>query len=296
MKVLITGAGGYVGNSLVQFFAEKEIEVYALYNFTSPTHMDILPQVDWIQADLRTKINDIEPVDVIIHAATVHPLSRKVPNALDYLDSNINATRNLLDYSISCSAKLFIYLSTVTIHGNIFVKELSENTPQQQPGLLGMSKYFAERIVETYSKHVPSVILRLPGIVGPDLLSHGRPWLCNVLQKAVANNPIHIFNGSSSFNNVTDIEDIGNLITLLIKEWTSGTDVFNLAAQSPIPLKQVVENIINQTQSVSKIIEEKNNKNSFFINIDKVMQKINFSPKITEIMIRDFVKANDLTL
>ena len=290
MKVLLTGAGGYVGNSLVQFFAERGTEVYALYNLTFPAHMDT--RVHLIQADLGVKIEDLEPVDIIIHCATVHPFSRRLPNALDYVDSNINATRNLLDYGLSCSAKLFIYLSTVTIHGNILVKELNENTPQHEPNLLGMTKYLAERVVETYADRLPSVILRLPGIVGPELLALQRPWLCSVLQKAIRNEPIRIFNGSSPFNNVTDITDIGNLIVLLMEKWNSGVDIFNLAAQSPLELNQVVQNIINQTQSDSEIIEEQNNKNSFFINIDKVLNQLQFMPKTTEAMIQRFVQEN----
>lgn len=292
MKVLLTGAGGYVGNSLVQFFAERGTEVYALYNSTFPAHMDTLPRVHLIQADLGIKIEDLEPVDIIIHCATVHPFSRRLPNALDYVDSNINATRNLLDYGLSCSAKLFIYLSTVTIHGNILVKELNENTPQHEPNLLGMTKYLAERVVETYADRLPSVILRLPGIVGPELLALQRPWLCSVLQKAIRNEPIRIFNGSSPFNNVTDITDIGNLIVLLMEKWNSGVDIFNLAAQSPLELNQVVQNIINQTQSDSEIIEKRNNKNSFFINIDKVLNQLQFMPKTTEAMIQRFVQEN----
>lgn len=290
MKVLLTGAGGYVGNSLVQFFAGRGVEVYALYNLTFPAHKDT--RVHLIQADLGIKIKDLEPVDIIIHCATVHPFSRSLPNALDYVDSNINATRNLLDYGISCSARLFIYLSTVTVHGNIQAKVLNENTPQHEPNLLGMTKYLAERVVETYADRLPSVILRLPGIVGPELLALQRPWLCSVLQKAIRNEPIRIFNGSSSFNNVTDITDIGNLIVLLMEKWNSGVDIFNLAAQSPLKLNQVVQNIINQTQSDSEIIEEQNNKNSFYINIDKVLNQLQFMPKTTEAMIQRFVQEN----
>ena len=130
MKVLITGAGGYVGKFLAQSLAEQKHEVWALYRRTSPVHMETLQQVRWVQHDLGINAEELEPVDVIIHTATVHPYSRQSPNAVDYVDSNINATRNLLDYAVSCSAKLFIYLSTVSIHGNVLVQELRENTSQ----------------------------------------------------------------------------------------------------------------------------------------------------------------------
>ena len=255
--------------------------------------METLQQVRWVQHDLvGINAEKLKPVDVIIHAATVHPYSRQLLNAVDYVDSNINATRNLLDYAVSCSAKLFIYLSTVKIHGNVFVSELKENTPQHEPDLLGMTKYLAERVVETYADRVPSVILRSPGIVGPELLSLGRPWLCGVLKKALSHEPIKIYNGDSPFNNVTDVMDIGKLITLLMKQWHSGVDIFNLATQVRLPLNQVVQNCIHQTQSRSEIIEEQNDKSSFFINIDKIINELEFMPKTTEAMLHDFVKAN----
>ena len=274
MKVLVTGAGGYVGKYLTQLLAEQKHEVWALFRCTSPIHMGTLMQVRWIQCDLGVNTDELEPVDVIVHSATVHPYSRQLPNAVDYLNSNINATRNLLDFAVSCSAKLFIYLSTVAIHGNVLVQELTENTPQHEPDLLGMTKFLAERVVETYADRVPSVILRLPGVVGPELLSLGRPWLCGVLKKALSHEPIKIYNGDSPFNNVTDLTDIGKLITLLMEHWTSGVDIFNLATREALPLRQVVQNIIHQTQSSSEIIEEKKDKNNFFINIDNILTQL----------------------
>jgi len=292
MKVLVTGAGGYVGKFLVQFFAEQKHEVCALYRRNLPVHMDALQHVQWIQCDLGVNTDELEPVDVIVHSATVHPYSRQLPNAVDYVNSNINATRNLLDFAVSCSAKLFIYLSTVAIHGNVFVHELREKTPQHEPDLLGMTKFLAERIVETYVDRVPSVILRLPGVVGPELLSLGRPWLWGVLKKALSHEPIQIYNGASPFNNVTDLTDIGKLITLLMEHWTSGVDIFNLATRKALPLRQVVQNIIHQTQSCSEIIEEKKDKNSYFINIDNILSQLQFTPKTTEAMIQSFVQGN----
>ena len=292
MKVLVTGAGGYVGKFLVQFLAKQKHEVVALYRRTPLIHREVLGQVRWVRCDLGVNIKELESTEVIIHTATVHPYSRQLPSAVDYVDSNINATRNLLDYSVSCSAKLFIYLSTVTVHGNVFVKELREKTPQYEPDLLGMTKYLAERIVETYADRVPSVVLRLPGVVGPELLSLGRPWLCGVLKKALSHEPIKIYNGDSPFNNVTDLTDIGKLITLLMGHWTSGVDIFNLATREALPLRQVVQNIIHQTQSSSEIIEEKIDKNNFFINIENMLNQLQFTPKTTEKMIHDFVHVN----
>ena len=156
-----------------------------------------------------------------------------------------------MDYAVSCSAKLFIYLSTVSIHGNVLVQELRENTPQHEPDLLGMTKYIAERVVETYAAKVPSVILRIPGIVGPELLTLGRPWLCSILNKALRHEPIRIYNGSSPFNNVTDVKDIGKLIVLLMKQWHSGVDIFNLATRIAIPVRQVVRKLIHHSYSRS---------------------------------------------
>ena len=292
MKILVTGAGGFVGKFLIQFLAGQNHEVLAMYRGVSPKHMGTISQVRWIQCDLRVNVDELEPVDVVIHTATVHHYSRQSPNAVDYIDSNINATRNLLDYAVSCSAKLFIYLSTVTIHGNVQVNELKEDTPQHEPVLLGLTKFLAERVLETYSDRIPSVILRLPGVVGPEVLSLGRPWVCIVLQKALQHEPIRIYNGDSLFNNMTDVMDIGDLIVLLMKTWTSGVDIFNLATRTAIPVRQVVQKLINHSSSRSEVIEEKKDTNSYSINIDKITNQLQFIPKTTEEMIHDFVHVN----
>ena len=79
MKVLITGAGGYVGKILVQFLVNQKYEIYALYNRQLPDYMASIPEVNWIQSKLGFNIIDLDPVDVIIHAATAQPLSTPPP-------------------------------------------------------------------------------------------------------------------------------------------------------------------------------------------------------------------------
>ena len=70
MKVLITGASGYVAQHLIPTLVSQGHQVYATYHQTPPTTSQATnPSVNWIQLNLESGIKPLEPVDVIIHAA-----------------------------------------------------------------------------------------------------------------------------------------------------------------------------------------------------------------------------------
>jgi nucleoside-diphosphate-sugar epimerase len=291
MKILITGASGFAGKFLVSYFAKLGHEIFATYRKTLGFPFPSESQITWIQVDIGQVFLDLDSVDVIIHAAAVHPFSRKPPSSIDYITSNIQSTAYLAEFAQSCSVKLFVYLSSISVHGTITTPLLSEDTPLSQPDLYGVSKYTSERILEKYKHVFPTVVLRLPGLVGPKY-ERNRLWLATVLQKALEHQPIAIFNKDHLFNNVTDVFDLGRGILFLINQWKSGFEIFNLASRKPIPLIEVVEQIRHLSHSQSAIVEKNTSQQSFHVNIEKFQQQLYFEPDMTESIIERFVLSN----
>ena len=106
MKVLITGANGFIGSYLVRYFKEQGFEVQALIH---KAYRAALPNVEYRQFDLQSFGSDIIPkdVDTVIHTAYI-PYSKGSNSD----EINISSTKRLLDISRKKKIPNFIFLSS----------------------------------------------------------------------------------------------------------------------------------------------------------------------------------------
>lgn len=290
MKILITGAGGFVGRHLLQDLSSAGKELLATYRREPPPYLrENSRNVQWIEADLGKTLVKLDPVDIIIHLAAVHYQSRRTPTPVDLIETNIHSTLNLCEYARKCGVKKFIHFSTVTIYGNVQVPLLTEGTPVKNPDFYGATKYLGERLLKEYSTDFPITILRLPAILGPNYFI---PWIGRVLLRAFKDEPIDIFDGNKPFNNVTDVQEISRLIRLLIEKTIPGYRIFNVGASNPIPLKEAVNLLVELAKSQSTIREISSIKKSFSIDIHQLTQIIGFEAEKTRILIERYVKSN----
>lgn len=290
MRILITGARGFVGRFLSESFLAKGDYVVATYRNTKPVISDASStQIKLVRVDLSESLRDLESVDVVIHAAAVHPNSRPAPTIDDYIRSNVVATHNLADYAKAIRPRIFIYLSTLSAYGEVMVSELDEDTPINKPEMYGLSKYMGELILREYVNHFPSICIRLPGVIGAGYFT---PWLGRVLRKASRNEPIAIYNPDSMFNNVVDLLELHRFISWIIDREFTGFDVFNLAAAEPITIREVIDLIVSLNGSKSQILEQDTSKQSFSIKIDKIRRVFGFDPATTKSIIHRYVTEN----
>ena len=98
MKILITGANGAVGSDLVNFFSKnnKVISLYRTSNFISSKFRN--KNIKWLKQDLRKKISHKINPKILIHCVVAHPFSKK-SNYLNYLESNIIALKNVIEFA-----------------------------------------------------------------------------------------------------------------------------------------------------------------------------------------------------
>lgn len=290
MKFLITGASGIIGRYLLGDFQSAGHQVVGVYRNNEPTIARDWDdsQVDWIKVDLTDNLADLESVEVVVHAAGhTNLIPDSTPN--DFIQSNVMTTLNLADYAKSTGVRLFVYLSTMSMYGSITGIEVDEEMPLNDPGMYGLSKYIGETILREYAEFFPSICIRLPGVVGP---GYFKPWIGSVLQKALINEPISIYNPNSPFNNVVHLSDLARFILGVVESNNSGYKNVNLAADSPMSIRDVVNLIIDLTESKSKVIEKGITGHSFVIKQEKIKEIFSFMPSTTESTIRHYVEEN----
>ena len=180
MKVLVTGATGFVGQALIENLLFESCEVRGLVRQSSVALPLAVEQV--VVSDLRdlTLSNSssvlreaLKGVDIVVHtAARVHVMNNEVSNPLDeFRKVNHNATLVLARLAAESGVKRFVFLSSIKVNGEMTMSSqvFTPDDVHIPDDPYSLSKYEAEQgllslIQET---NMEVVIIRLPLVYGP---------------------------------------------------------------------------------------------------------------------------------
>ena len=160
MKILLTGASGFLGKIIYNKLVEQNKEVITLSRTGA-----------MINIDLSKAIPNLENVDLVVHSAgKAHFVPKTEAEKQVFFDVNVKGTENLLLglSNLSILPNSFIFISSVAVYGCESGTLIDENHTLNANDPYGRSKIEAERIVEEWCKknNVICVILRLPLLVG----------------------------------------------------------------------------------------------------------------------------------
>lgn len=226
MKILITGAAGYIGGMLVdQFRQGPEVQIIALDVRNQPKELD-LPHVVWCIADLRKSdwhaiISGVKP-DVVIHAAWAGR-------------QNEQMVANVFDYCVRNKIPKFIHLSAIDGYGTVSESLYIENDPLRgttdiYAGEVTLAEQAVKKIYGGSQKHTQTFLLRLPIIFGPRAWASehffatlglfkkgGLPLLISrpeeLLFQAVHEDDVIDILGLLTFNKLSDMYEVYNVAT-----------------------------------------------------------------------------------
>ena len=174
MKILITGASGFIGSFIVEEALRRGFETWAAVRKSSSREYLQDERIHFIELNLSSKEQLVEQLrphqfDYVVHAAGV----TKCLNKQDFRRINTEGTKHLVDaiLELQMPIKRFIYLSSLSIFGAIKeqqpYEEIKETDTPQPNTEYGRSKLEAEKYLESVSSHIPYIILRPTGVYGP---------------------------------------------------------------------------------------------------------------------------------
>jgi dihydroflavonol-4-reductase len=169
MKILVTGATGFVGSHTAEHLLEQGHEVRALARPSSNlVWLDGKPieVVNGNMLDPSSLKAAMNGIDAVIHIAG----ATAARNKQAFFEANHLATRGLLEAAKLYAPKLdrFLYISSQTAGGpSLDAKPVTEETPPHPITTYGKSKLAAEEEARVYREHFSTTIIRLPAIYGP---------------------------------------------------------------------------------------------------------------------------------
>jgi NAD dependent epimerase/dehydratase len=179
-KVLVTGAGGFIGSHLTEELVRAGAEVTALVHYNSNSNLSNLKYLEsGILASLNIVFGDItdsflmnqlsEGKEVVFHLAALIgiPYSYVAPAA--YVSANINGTLNMLEAAKSNKVGKLIVTSTSETYGTAIYAPIDEKHPMQGQSPYSATKIGADKIAESYflSFGLPVCIFRPFNTFGP---------------------------------------------------------------------------------------------------------------------------------
>ena len=172
MKILITGASGFIGSFIVEEALKRGFETWAAVRKSSSREWLKDERIHFIELNLSSKAQLTEQLrdkdfDYVVHAAGV----TKCLNKADFHRINTEGTKNLAEalLEVKMPLKRFVFVSRLSIFGAIKeqepYEEIRESDTPQPNTEYGRSKLEAEQFLATTT--LPYIILRPTGVYGP---------------------------------------------------------------------------------------------------------------------------------
>lgn len=172
MKIVLTGAAGFIGSHLVERLVQLGHQVVGIDRGTTLHLTQVLshPRFTFVQGDLLTlELTEIlAGSEVIFHLAALAGVRQSWNVFPRYVQDNILATHRLLEACRAIPLRKFIYASSSSVYGGS-TGPTAENAPLRPLSPYGMSKLAGEQLVHMYHVHydLPTISLRYFTVYGP---------------------------------------------------------------------------------------------------------------------------------
>jgi len=266
MKILVTGASGFIGQHLFLAICEKygEKNIFPLSSKSRASGNSLKYEKDYsiIERD-KFKLNEIE---VIIHAGAFTPKEGAESNDLVGSNSNVMFTNSLLGFDFPRLQKI-IYLSTLDVYSD--AKKIDESTVLGPSSLYGYSKLYCEKMIESFcvDRGLNFQVLRIGHVYGPGEEKYLK-LLPIAIQKILNNKEIDLWGSGRELRSFIYIKDVVDACVAAI-ELKSDVGAINIVGGNSI-------SIIDLLYKLGKLMGKE----------VKISQKVEKSPK------RDFVFDN----
>lgn len=213
MRILVTGANGFVGKALCEHLASSNHEVIACtrkngQKSTGYSHFYI------VAIDKNTEWKSLLlGVQVVIHlAARVHVMHEKAANSLSaFQEVNLHGTVNLARQAATAGVKRFAYVSSIKVNGEYSdEKPFTESDISNPQDPYAISKWQAEQALQEIGREtgMEVVIVRPPLVYGPEVKANFL-HLLDIVNRAL---PLPL----GSINNRRSMIYVGNLVDALM--------------------------------------------------------------------------------
>lgn len=274
MKILVTGAAGFIGHYTAKQLLERGDTVVGLDNFNDyydvslkearAARLEPYPNFTMVRVSLEDRaameaLFEQECFDKVVHLAAQAGVRYSIENPHAYIDSNIVGTLHILEGCRRHEVEHLVYASSSSVYGANTTMPFSIHQNVDHPlALYGATKKANELMAHTYSNlyGLPTTGLRFFTVYGP----YGRPDMALFLftKNIIEGKPIDVFNYGNHRRDFTYVDDIVEGVIRTLDHTAApnegwdpaepdpGTSrapyrIYNIGNQAPVELMRYIE-------------------------------------------------------
>lgn len=268
MKILLTGATGFIGSHLIGPISQNH-EVIALVR--QPPKVAPGVEADFVQGNLSDPgivAGLPSKIDVVIHLAQAE--NDFPENSNEMFQVNLASTQVLADYARRAQARQFVYAST----GNVYKRSASaytELSPVEAESFYEVTKLSSENLLKLYSSWFNVSILRLFTPYGP---GQQQRMLTKIADLVRSKQPVVLHNGGQPFVSPVYIDDLISILLQAVGKEIS--TVINISGDEAVSVKAIAEQAA-EFFGWPPIFEEQKNDLSWNLICDNGLMKVEFN-------------------
>ena len=313
MKILVTGAAGFIGYHVSKKLIERGDEVVGIDNLNTYYDKTLkedrlknlksqnfsFKKTDLLKDSVLKNIFTKEGFDGVIHLAAQAGVRYSLENPKAYIDSNVLGFYNILNCCKDFEIDHLVYASSSSVYGNNDKVPFEEIDNVDHPvSLYAATKKTNELFAYNYSHlfKIPITGLRFFTVYGP----WGRPDMAyfKFTKSLLEENPIDVFNSGNLMRDFTYIDDIvEGVLNSFDKpppyKNNSAHRILNIGNNKPVQLLkfiQIIENIVGKKAIMRFVEMQDGDVMQTYANIDEIEKLTGFKPKVDlETGLKEFI-------
>jgi len=300
MKILITGAGGFIGSHLVEKLSE-EYKIFAFVRYNSQGNIGNLKfinkekfkNIEIIFGDLRAR-EEVEKIvrksDLVINLAANISVKRSFENPEEIFFNNLLITFNIL-HALKNKKIPLIHFSTSEVYGKPEKLPIKEDYLKKALSPYAASKIASDELVRSICSYenIPFLIVRPFNTYGPRQSIRALiPW---IIYEILNSKQIRVGNLNSK-RDFIHVKDLVRILEIIIKKELYGEEEINICSGKSYSVKEIIEMLFEITGVRKEIKEIEERKRPFKNEIMELRGNTKKLKKLTgKIKLTDFKKG-----
>ncbi|MBI4158715.1 NAD-dependent epimerase/dehydratase family protein [Candidatus Woesearchaeota archaeon] len=295
MDITIVGGSGFIGSHLADRLILDGHSV-KIIDIAKPYQKDIFYSNTNILDFERLK-KEIKGSDVVYHLAAYPDVNNAFSAPLDFMNTNVNGTLNILEAARTNDVKRLIFASSVWVYSAADGENVSEDTeidPLNANHFYALSKILSEAYIRKYYEFYKQefTILRYGVTYGARAKPNG--LVPNFVKKIINDENITIFGDGKNARSLVFINDLveGNIAAL---NKIARNKTYNLDGVKPVNIVdfiKILEKIFNKKINVLHEEARKGDYEGKVVSIEKANEELQWHPRISlENGIKEYIKS-----
>lgn len=252
-KVLVTGAGGFIGSHLVERLTHEGAQVRAFVRYTSRNEPGLLRllnpddynRVEVVAGDLRDPnavLQSVRGCEIVFHLGAIISIPYSYRHPVEVAETNVMGSINVLTACRDVGVSRLVHTSTSEVYGTALRVPIDESHPLQGQSPYSASKIGADKLVESYfcAYNLPAVTVRPFNTYGPR--QSARAVIPTIITQALRSDTIRLGNLATR-RDFTFVSDTVNGFILAGEANEVEGQTFNLGSGREISIGKLVEKI-----------------------------------------------------